>query len=79
MKAALRVNPHNPNTAFMPQGKDKNPARYVRGGAKLLPKLPGAALPNTMSWKDQGDYIPEPSAAPRSGSQDFLTIKSRGF
>ena len=79
IKSGIRVNVLNTNAAFMPPGPDKNPARYVRGGVVLLPKLPGMALPNTISFKAQPVYQPDRNDPVRTGADDHLQYKSRGF
>lgn len=75
----MRVNVHNSSTAFWPQGKDKNPPSYVRGGAVLMPKDPNAAQPNTTSLWDQPVYVPPKNGPVRIGANDFLAVKSKGY
>ena len=79
IKSGMRINKLNTNAAFMPPGPDKNPARYVRGGAVLTVKLPGTALPNTISFKSLPVYQPERHDPVRPGADDHLRYKSRGF
>ena len=74
----MRVNPHNPSTAFHPIGKDKNPRSYVSGGKVINPKLPGQALPPQTSWRDQPPYVPEVHRPARESANDHLKIRSIG-
>jgi hypothetical protein len=77
----MRVNARNPNAAFMPRGPDKNPARYVRGGAKLLPRPNGqATAPANNVWQ-RGSYRVgdgETFQQMRPGASDHLKCKSFG-
>ena len=79
-KRVLRVNQNNPAHALAPLA-DKNPARYVRGGAVLLPKLPGQALPAGDNLFKRDTYVVgdgERMQSGRPGADDHLKIKSRG-
>ena len=78
-KKAMRVNKMAPLAAFAEKSRDKNPSRYVRGGALLMPKDPNAAQPNTTSVWEQPVYVPPKAALFRPGADDFLKIKSKGF
>ena len=76
----LRVNQNNPAHALAPLA-DKNPKRYVRGGAVLLPKLPGQALPPGENLFERDTYKigdGERMQSGRPGADDHLKIKSRG-
>ena len=80
-KRVLRVNQENPTHALAPKN-DKNPKRYVRGGAVLLPKLPGQALPPSGNLFERPVYVPgdgERMQAARAGASDFLNVQSRGY
>ena len=77
----LRVNQNNPAHALAPL-TDKNPPRYVRGGAVLLPKLKGAAVPNKSNIWNRTTYRTgdgEVSQQIRPGAEDALRLPSRGF
>jgi hypothetical protein len=77
----LRENIHNPVHALAPL-TDKNPPRYVRGGAVLLPKLKGAAVPNKSNIWDRTTYRTgdgEVFQQMRPGAEDALQLPSRGF
>lgn len=79
-KRVLRINQNNPAHALAPRS-DKNPAKYVRGGAVLMPKLPGQAMPPSDDLFRRPAYVPgdgERMQATRPGSEDFLNIKSVG-
>lgn len=79
-KRVLRVNQNNPAHALAPLN-DKNPARYVRGGAVLLPKRPGQALPHGDNLFERGTYVPgdgERMQSGRPGADNHLQYKSRG-
>lgn len=80
-RKVLRVNQHNPAHALAPL-TDKNPKRYVRGGAVLLPKLKGAATPATESIWNRTTYRTgdgEIAQQMRPGAQDAMKLPSRGF
>lgn len=77
-KKAMRVNKQAPLASFAVSFNEKNPKRYVAGGALLTPKDPNAALPNTISVWEQPTYVPPKAALLRPGADDFLNIKSRG-
>jgi hypothetical protein len=77
----LRVNQNNPAHALAPL-TDKNPPRYVRGGAVLLPKLKGAAVPNKSNIWDRTTYRTgdgEIFQQMRPVAEDALKLPSRGF
>lgn len=76
----LRVNQNNPAHAMAPLN-DKNPARYVRGGAVLLPKRLGQALPANNNLFKRDTYVVgdgERMQSGRPGADDHLMIRSRG-
>lgn len=79
----MRVNPTMASPGDLPKGKDKNPARYVRGGAVLSPKREGATPPPVFSHlKSKDTYIPgmgEVRVPVRPGADNHLQIKSVGF
>jgi len=78
----MRVNPCMLRPGDLPRGSDINPRRYVRGGAVLLPKLPGMALPQTENLFKRPSYVigdGERMQSGRPGSEDFLKIKSMGY
>ena len=80
-RTVLRENRHNPIHAMAPL-TDKNPARYVRGGAVLMPKLKGAAPPNKLNIWDRTTYRTgdgEVFQQMRLGAEDALRLPSRGF
>ena len=80
-RRVLRENRHNPAHALAPL-TDKNPPRYVRGGAVLMPKLKGAALPNKSNIWDRTTYRTgdgEIAQQMRPGAEDALRLPSRGF
>ena len=80
-KQVLRVNQENPAHALAPLS-NKNPPRYVRGGALLLPKRPGQALPPGDNLFNRGTYVPgdgERMQSGRPGADDHLKVKSRGY
>ena len=80
-RKVLRVNQHNPAHALAPMN-DKNPKRYVSGGAVLMPKLKGAALPNKSNIWDRTTYRTgdgEIAQQMRPGADDALKLPSRGF
>jgi hypothetical protein len=73
-RKVLRVNQENPAHALAPW-TDKNPKRYVSGGAKLMPKLLGAATPHSESIWNRDTYRTgdgEVIQQMRPGAQDFL-------
>ena len=77
----LRENRENPMHA-MAAPIDKNPPRYVRGGAVLLPRLKGAATPANQNIWDRGTYRVgdgEVRQVLRPGSQDAMKLPSKGF
>ena len=76
---ALRVNKMAPLASFAEKSLDKNPKRYVSGGALLMPKDAYAAWPNTMSVWEQPTYVPPKAALFRPGADDHLKHKSKGF
>ena len=66
----------------LPPLSDKNPKRYVSGGAVLLPKLKGAALPNKSNIWNRNTYRTgdgEVFQQMRPGAEDALKLPSRGF
>jgi hypothetical protein len=66
----------------LPPLSDKNPKRYVSGGAVLMPKLPGRAMPPSDNVFKRGNYSVgdgERMQSGRPGADDHLQIKSRGF
>ena len=76
----LRVNQENPAHALAPL-TDKNPPRYVRGGAVLMQKRPGQVLPANNNLFERGTYVVgdgERMQSGRPGADDHLKIKSRG-
>ena len=80
-RTVLRENRHNPAHALAPL-TDKNPPRYVRGGAVLMPKLKGAALPNKSNIWDRTTYRTgdgEVFQQMRPGAEDALKCQSRWF
>jgi hypothetical protein len=80
-RKVLRENRHNPAHALAPL-TDKNPSRYVRGGAVLMPKLKGAATPANASIWDRDTYRTgdgEIFQQMRPGADDALKCQSRGF
>jgi len=80
-RKVLRVNQHNPAHALAPMS-DKNPKRYVSGGAILMPKLPGAATVNQDSIWNRNTYRTgdgEIFQQMRPGAEDAMKLPSRGF
>lgn len=80
-KLAVRVNRKQPLHAIIPQS-DKNPAKYIRGGAVINPKLPGQALPPSMDLFERVNYKPSrdnPQTNVRPGADDHKRLRSRGF
>jgi|VirMetMinimDraft_7_1064189.scaffolds.fasta_scaffold32649_4 hypothetical protein len=80
-RIVLRENLNSSAHALSPL-TDKNPKRYVSGGAVLMPKLPGAALPNKSNIWDRTTYRTgdgEIAQQMRPGADDHLQMKSRGF
>lgn len=80
-KQVLRVNQENPAHALAPLS-DKNPPRYVRGGALLIAKLPGMAASANNNLFDRGTYVPgdgERMQSGRPGADDHLKVRSRGY
>ena len=66
----------------LPPLSDKNPKRYISGGAVLMPKLKGAALPNKSNIWDRTTYRTgdgEVFQQMRPGAEDALKLPSRGF
>jgi len=66
----------------LPPLSDKNPKRYISGGAVLMPKLKGAALPNKSNIWDRTTYRTgdgEVFQQMRPGADDHLKCLSRGF
>jgi len=66
----------------LPPLSDKNPKRYVSGGAVLMPKLKGASLPNKLNIWDRTTYRTgdgEVFQQIRPGAEDALKCPSRGF
>ena len=76
---ATRVNKYAPLASFAEKSSDKNPKRYVSGGALLMPKDPNAVPPNTMSVWERPAYVPPKAALFRPGADDHLKIKSKGL
>ena len=79
-RKVLRENQHNPAHALAPLN-DKNPKRYVRGGAVLLPKRPGQALPPSDDLFRRAVYVVgdgERMQSGRPGADDHLQYKSKG-
>lgn len=79
-KQVLRKNQENPAHALSPV-TDKNPKRYVSGGALLLPKRLGQALPQNDNLFKRDTYVVgdgERMQSGRPGADDHLKIKSRG-
>ena len=79
-KQVLRENQESPAHALAPLN-DKNPKRYVRGGAVLLPKRPGQALPAGDNLFKRDTYVVgdgERMQSGRPGADDHLMIRSRG-
>jgi hypothetical protein len=80
-RTVLRENLNSSAHALSPL-TDKNPKRYVSGGAVLMPKLPGQALPNKSNIWDRTTYRTgdgEIAQQMRPGADDHLQMKSRGF
>jgi hypothetical protein len=78
-RAVLRVNQENPAHALAPL-TDKNPPRYVRGGARLMIKLKGAATPANQSVWNRDTYRTgdgEIAQQMRLGAQDFMKCVSK--
>ena len=66
----------------LPPLSDKNPKRYISGGAVLMPKLPGQALPNKSNIWERSTYRTgdgEVFQQMRPGAEDALKFQSRGF
>ena len=66
----------------LPPLSDKNPKRYVSGGAVLMPKLPNQALPNKSNIWERNTYRTgdgEVLQQIRPGAEDALRLPSRGF
>lgn len=79
-KQVLRVNQENPAHAMAPY-TDKNPPTYVRGGALLLPKRPGQALPANSNLFKRDTYVVgdgERMQSGRPGADDHFKYKSKG-
>ena len=75
-----RVNQNTPAHALAPLN-DKNPAKYVRGGAVINPKRPGQALPPSDDLFRRAVYVVgdgERMQSGRPGADDHLQYKSRG-
>ena len=80
-RIVLRENLNSSAHALSPL-TDKNPKRYVSGGAVLMPKLPGQALPNKSNIWDRTTYRTgdgEIAQQMRPGAEDALRLPSRGF
>lgn len=80
-RTVLRVNRQS-LSHVLPPLSDKNPKRYVSGGAVLMPKLPGQALPNKSNIWDRDTYRTgdgEVLQQMRPGAEDALKLPSRGF
>lgn len=75
----MRVNPTMASPGDLPKGKDKNPARYVRGGAHVNPKLPGQVEAPKLNLWTQPTWVPPKAAPVRPGADNHLKIKSVGF
>ena len=79
-RQVLRVNQENPAHAMAPY-TDKNPPTYVRGGAVLLTKRPGQALPANNNLFKRDTYVVgdgERMQSGRLGADDHLKYKSKG-
>ena len=66
----------------LPPLSDKNPKRYISGGAVLMPKLLGQALPNKSNIWERSTYRTgdgEVFQQMRPGAEDALKFQSRGF
>lgn len=82
IQRSIRINKTMPSAGDLPFANDKVSAKYIRGGAVLLPKLPGMALPPSNNLFTRGTYSPgdgEFGGFNRSGADDHLKFKSRGF
>ena len=80
-RKVLRQNRENP-MHVMSSTIDKNPSRYVHGGAVLLPKLEGAAVPANLNVWDRPTYRVgdgETRQVLRPGSQDAIKLPSLGL
>jgi hypothetical protein len=80
-KRVLRINQENPAHAMAPY-TDKNPPTYVRGGAVLLPKRLGQALPANNNLFKRDTYVVgdgERMQSGRPGADDHFKYKSRGY
>jgi hypothetical protein len=80
-RTVLRENLNSSAHALSPL-TDKNPKRYVSGGAVLLAKRPGQAMPASDNIFKRGTYSVgdgERMQSGRPGADDHLQIKSRGF
>ncbi|CAB4123573.1 hypothetical protein UFOVP48_35 [uncultured Caudovirales phage] len=58
---------------------DKNPAKYVRGGAVLMERTPDMATPPSINIWKQPVYKPEPMSPARPGADNHLRYKSKGY
>jgi hypothetical protein len=78
-----RVNMTTRSAADAPRpATDKVPARYIAGGPKLLPKLPGMAAPSRDNIFERNTYRVgdgEVFQQMRPGADDHLKCLSRGF
>lgn len=74
----MRINQQATLTSVPSTLGDKNPPKYVRGGAVLLEKLPNQALPNTLNLWDRPIYQTPKKEYVRPGANDFLNVKSVG-
>jgi hypothetical protein len=80
-RTVLRENRQSLSHVLAPLS-DKNPKRYVSGGAVLMPKLPNQALPNKSNIWDRTTYRTgdgEVFQQMRPGAEDALKLPSRGF
>jgi len=80
-RTVLRVNRQS-LSHVLPPLSDKNPKRYVSGGAVLMPKLPGQALPSKSNIWERNTYRTgdgEVFQQMRPGAEDALKFQSRGF
>jgi hypothetical protein len=76
---ATRVNPHAISVqSFVRTTGEKEQSKY-RTGFVPSSKDQNAALPNTMSWKNADTYVPPNNDPVRSGANDFLAVKSKGY
>lgn len=75
----MRVNPPNSAAhAFVPRIGDKERARYRTGFIPMDKGSDAVKAPEMNLW-ERPVYKPEKQGYMRSGANDFLSVKSKGF